>query len=246
MSKRPQRKKKSAGARLRPFALITVLLMILCGAGAFYGATWSGFYPKIASISGNHVVPSGQIAQSARIAADSNLWLQNMGAAAARVRAIPFIDQVWIHRTLPARVRIVVTERVPYAVAQGGGRLVLVDHDLRVLRDAGPGGTLPVFFIRAAIPQPGGFIADPDARRLRADYDRLLETHVVVRSVQFDKFGDLNAAMPGGVRLLLGDDADLQRKSTLIGPILSQVAATGKRVAAIDLRAPKTPVVVYR
>jgi len=52
------------------------------------------------------------------------------------------------------------------------------------------------------------------------------------------------AGTPRGVQLLLGDDEDLARKIALIGPILSQTA--GRRIAAIDLRAPGTPVVVYR
>ena len=52
------------------------------------------------------------------------------------------------------------------------------------------------------------------------------------------------ALTPRGVQLLLGDDEDLTRKIALIGPILSQTAK--KKITAIDLRAPATPVVVYR
>ena len=52
--------------------------------------------------------------------------------------------------------------------------------------------------------------------------------------------------MRNGIELLLGDDADIVQKSALIAPILSQTAAGPRRVAAIDLRAPKTPVVRYK
>jgi len=79
---------------------------------------------------------------------------------------------------------------------------------------------------------------------LRDDYERLTDAHVVVVTLGYDRFGDLTAGTPRGVQLLLGDDEDLTRKIALIGPILSQTA--GRRIAAIDLRAPGTPVVVYR
>lgn len=64
--------------------------------------------------------------------------------------------------------------------------------------------------------------------------------------MHYDKFGDLVAATTGGISLLLGEDADLAKKTPLIDPIISQVSATGKKLAAVDLRAPKTPVVVYK
>ena len=96
------------------------------------------------------------------------------------------------------------------------------------------------------MPADGAFVKNVAAVQLRNDFDTLVQAHVFVNSLRYDKFGDLIATMHGGVRLLLGDDADLQKKTVLIGPILSQVAATGRRIAAVDLRAPKTPVVVYR
>ncbi len=107
-------------------------------------------------------------------------------------------------------------------------------------------GSLPEFVMKAQqMPQAGQFVKDQDAARLRNDYEALNQAHIVVWLVQYDKFGDLIATMHTGVRLLLGDDSDLQTKIALVGPILSQVAASGRRIAAVDLRAPKTPVVVY-
>lgn len=248
MSRRPRRKKKSAAARLRPFWFLMVLLAIGAGFGGYYLATWPALYPKNVSVSGNRVVPPALIVSRAHIDRIHNVWLQNMRAAANRVAAIPYVRTAVIHRSLPANVRIVVTERVPYAKLQYGAHLAVVDADLRVLEIGGGSNLLPVLrgSKTAAMPSPGKFLKDPDIARLRDDYEALSAAHVVVASLQYDKFGDLVATMRNGVQLLLGDDTALSKTAPLVGPILSQVAASGRKIAQVDLRAPKTPVVVYK
>ena len=57
---------------------------------------------------------------------------------------------------------------------------------------------------------------------------------------------DDHTVMRNGLRLLLGSEKDLAQKLALVDPILSQVVGKQRRVAAIDLRAPATPVIVYR
>jgi cell division protein FtsQ len=246
-SKRVSRKKKSPASRLRPFWFLIVLVVIVVGFGGYYAATWPGFQPKHVAIAGNRVVPSQEIAQRAHIASDANVWLQDTRAAQRRIEAIPYVKEAAIHRWLPANVRIAVTERVPYAILRAGSKKAVVDRDLRVLQRLDGPAPLPHFITTSgAMPPDGAFVNDPIVQRLRDDYEALSQAHVVVRSVSYDKFGDLIATMHNGVRLLLGDDADVQKKAALIGPILSQVAAGGRRIAAVDLRAVKTPVVVYR
>lgn len=243
-----KRRKKSASARLRPFWVLFVLLAIGAGTGAYYAATWTGFYPKSVTVSGNRIVPSSEILARASIAQHANVWMQNMGAAARRIEAIPYVKNARIGRSLPASVHITVTERTPFAVLQTGASRLLVDRDLRVLRFAEPAaGSLPVIIAKlAAKPGPGVFIGDADVRQLRDDYATLARAHVAVHSLRYDRFGDLVAVTPGGIDLLLGDDGDLQKKAPLVDPIISQVGASGRKMAAVDLRAPKTPVVVYK
>jgi cell division protein FtsQ len=219
------------------------LLVLVGGVGAYYAATWPGFRARHIVVSGNRRVSTHAIAARAAIDRRTNVWLQNMAAAAARVAAIPDIGQVTIRRGFPASLTIAVTERAPFAQVRAGGEIAVVDRELRVLR-AVPSAALPQLIVRVALPAPGQFIKDERVTRLRDDYERLADAHVVVAALRYDRFGDLAADTPRGVQLLLGDDEDLTRKIALIGPILSQTA--GRRVAAIDLRAPGTPVVVYR
>lgn len=246
MSRRPKRRKKSAAARLRPFWILFILVAAAGAAGAYYAATWPGFYPKRVSVRGNHVVPTAQILSRAAIAPHQNVWLQNMRAASARIEAIPYVKTAAIHRTLPASVRIDITERAPFAVLQTSDRRVLVDGELRVLKTEPAANSLPLIVVKTGAPADGAYVRDPDAAHLAADYRVLAASHVAVRALEYDRFGDLVANTPGGIALLLGDDGDLAKKTTLIDPIISQVSATGKKLAAVDLRAPGTPVVVYK
>ncbi|MDQ6823229.1 MAG: FtsQ-type POTRA domain-containing protein [Candidatus Eremiobacteraeota bacterium] len=246
MKNRPSRKKTSTASHVRPF-WIPILFLLGAAAGAgYYGATWPGLYPKHVALSGNRVVPASEIFSKAAILPHQNIWLQNARAASARIERIPYILNASIHRTPPANVRIVVSERMPFANVQTGQQTLLVDRAMRVLEIQGR-ADLPVFRLKG-VPevQPGTFLRDAHAARLRGDYDALFAGHVIVTQMQFDRFDDLAVALRGGTKVLLGDDRDLAKKIPLVGPILAQVARAGRPIAAIDLRAPATPVVVYR
>lgn len=247
MSKNVKRRKKSPAARLKPFWVVYVLLAVAAAVGLYYGLTWPGFLPRRVVVSGNRIVPAAEITAKAAISPNVNLWLQNTGAAAARVATIPDVKTAWIHRSLPNTVRIAVTERVPYAYVRAGEDEVLVDRDLRVLEPIASDRPLPVFGakLRTAA-EPGTFLKDEDLLRLRDDYSKLLDAHVAPLSLHFDKYGDLVATIRGGVSLLLGDDGDLSQKTPLVDPILSQAASARRKIAAVDLRTPRTPVVVYK
>lgn len=237
------RRKPSAASRIRPFWILLVLLVIAGGIGGYYLAAWPAFRARHIVVIGNHRVSTHTIVARAAIDRRLNVWLQNIAAAAARVSTIPDIGLVTIRRGFPASVTILVTERAPFAQIHAGAETAVIDRDLRVLQAPAP-AALAKLFVRVALPPAGRFIKDERVTRLRDDYERLTDAHVVVAVLRYDRFGDLIAGTPRGVQLLLGDDEDLARKIALIGPILSQTA--GKRIAAIDLRAPGTPVVVYR
>lgn len=246
MKPRPSRKKKSAASRLRQFWILIVFLLGAAAVGGYYGATWPGFYPKRVTVSGNRVVTASEILAKAAISQNENVWLQNTHAAAARVEAIPYIRRARIHRTPPANVGIVVSEREPFANVDTAGKTLLVDRALRVLETRGR-TDLPVFVLaRGVATVPGSFIRDARMRRFRADYDAMFAGHVIATRLQFDRFDDLVATLDGGKQILFGDDRDLAKKIPLVDPILAQLSRSARPVAAIDLRAPRTPIVVYR
>lgn len=246
-SEKTRRSKASAAARLRPFWALIILGVFVVAALSVFCITWPGFAPRAVTVGGNKVVPRAEIVGRAGVSTHLNLWLQNPHAIATRIEAIPYVERADVHRVPPATIAIWVTERSPFAILRSGDDEAVIDRTLRVLGPVPPGIALPVFELgNVRLPDPGTFVTSPRAAALRNDYDALVGAHVIPVSLRFDRFGGLVATMSDGIRVLLGDDDDLSTKLRLIDPILAQVVRKSRRVAAVDLRAPGTPVIVYK
>jgi len=245
--RRIRRRRPPATARLRPFWLLLVALGGVAVALAYVVLRLPALRPRTIVVTGNAVVSREAILARAEIDAQHNMWLQNVKAIAARVETIPYIADVEVHRRPPGTMILAVTERVPFAVLTYGSDRVLVDRTLRVLGPAQAASRLPVL-AAAFSPDlaPGAFVADPAIEALRDDEEALAAANVDASRLWHDKYGDLVVELRGGVRVLLGDERDAQKKIPLVNPILQQVGRTGRGIATIDLRAPTTPVVVYR
>jgi cell division septal protein FtsQ len=235
---------------LRPFWILIVLAICVLIAAAGFGIGWPGFHPQSIDVRGNRIVSRDEILRRAGIDASANIWLQNPRAIAARVETIPYVDTATVHRRPIADVTIVVTERAPYAIVRSGQGEMLVDRSLRVLAPAGvdADASLPVLAAPggALAAAPGTSLQDPVLIELRTDLDALAAAHIEPVALRIDRYGGLVATLRGGVDVLLGDDDDLEKKLPLVDPILAQIVRKQRRVSAIDLRAPSTPVLVYR
>jgi cell division septal protein FtsQ len=216
-------------------------------AGLSVAATWPGFDAKTILVNGNERVSRAEIVARAHVTPHLTIWLQNTGAMVKRIAAIPYVDAVRVRRIPPSTIRIVVTERRPYAVIRSGDEEALVDRALRVLEPAAVEAAYPVLALPAgAVFEPGEFVRDRSAIGLRDAYESITARNLAVVALQYDRFGGLIVTLRGGVRLLLGNTGDLSEKLTLADAILTQVVNGRRRVAAVDLRAPSAPVLVYR
>jgi len=250
---RASRTRKSVAARARPFWIVVFLLVIALGVAAYYGAQWPGFHPRHISVRGTAVVSKGEVLRRAALDPNRNIWLQNTGGAAARVAAIPYVSTVRIRRRLPAEVTILVQERKPFAIITDGTARVLVDDQLHILDTSIPvraqASSAPpdLPLLRAPIPRAsvGQALRTPQLLQLARDCKALLHASVPVAYLNLDHLGNLNARLSSGVLVQFGDDTDIAHKARIVNPVLSQVPQNGRRVRALDLRAAKTPVVVF-
>ncbi len=248
--KRPtrRRRKKTAAARLRPFWFLVVVLFGLAAVAAYLFVTWPALRPHAVTVEGNHIVDNATILQAAGVDPKTNVWLQNTKAMSRRIETIPYVMTASVHRVPPANVAIVVTEREPFARIVTAAGVVVVDHDMRVLRAAGPAfDELPAFVTkRLRLPRLGTTLDEPEFLALRTDEDALVHAHLAISTLEHDKYGDLIVTLHNGIRVLFGDETDLAKKIPLVNPILTQVGRAGRPIIAIDLRAIKTPVVEYK
>lgn len=234
-------------ARLRVFWVFIAALLPAAVYAGYRIATWSEFQPKDIAVSGNVHVSAAEINRRAAIPANANVWLLNKRAAEQRVEALPWVRDAQIHRALPARVRIVVIERQPVACVVSGRAAYLVDADAHVIESSCPNGAmLRVAFPPLAMQRPGAVLDAALLHRMVADAATLHGAQLDAATVGLDRFGGLEAHLRDGVIVRFGDDADLGRKAGLIRPILSAYGARHNQVAAVDVRAPSTPVVELR
>ncbi|MBV8067754.1 MAG: FtsQ-type POTRA domain-containing protein [Candidatus Eremiobacteraeota bacterium] len=227
--------------------MVITLCALLILAGVVFAATFPGFDPKAVTVSGNRRVARNDILAKAAIAPHTSIWLQNTGAMARRIATIPYIAAVTVRRIPPATLRIRVAERVPFAEVRSGWEAAVVDRSLRVLEPASAETSLPVIVLDEPVElAPGEFIHARTAAELIAASDALTAAQITPAQLELDRFEGLVVTLPTGLRLMLGSESDLPRKLALVHAILSQTVTRGRRVAAIDLRAPSAPVLVYR
>ncbi|HEY6484914.1 MAG TPA: FtsQ-type POTRA domain-containing protein [Candidatus Cybelea sp.] len=244
---RARRTKRSPASRVRPFWVLLALAGIAVAGALGFFATWPGFDLAHVTVSGNRKVTTSEILLAARISVNRSIWLENTGAIAARIGRIPYVESASIHRLPPASLAIVVRERVPIAILQVDDDTAVVDRSLRVLEEPASAQTLPVFSLSTTLTlTPGEFVTSKDALELRDAYETLSGKGTKVTALSLDRYGDLTAELPGGVRLLLGAPENLEKKIALAGAIISQTGRGQRKISALDLRAPNTPVIVYR
>lgn len=222
--------------RLRPYWVLIALVLALLVVGGYLFSLSHTFYPHTIDVSGNRIVPKSAILDAAQIRLDRNIWLQNTAAMSKRIEAIPFIDTAAVHRHFPGTVSIDITERTPFAVLDAGGTREVVDSGLRVLRPAGPDDVLLPVLV-AANGQDAETLANAEEAAERGQLQPAL--------LDYDKYGDVEMTLRGGIRVLFGDSATVAQKMPLVQPILTKVEHGDRKVVAIDLRAMTTPVVVY-
>jgi hypothetical protein len=246
----PRRRKPSLAARIKPFWIFAILLVGVIAWGGAWLAQSPWFrvarvgidVPLASPVSREHV------RAAAAIPPDANVWLLNPLAMRKRIEAIPYVERAAVHRgQFPQPfVELAVTVRRPSACLSAGGRDVTIDATSRVLQTGCSAPSLARMDAgRAKVPAPGGTIADPDVTRLLGDAKTLADANLAVRRLGRDRWGGLEAVDVTGVTLKFGDDGDLMKKAGLVEPVRAGIG-TKRRVRAIDLRAPATPIVEYR
>jgi cell division protein FtsQ len=175
----------------------------------------------------------------------SNVWLLDAGAVERRIETIPYVASARLERGFPGGARITIVERTPEACVRSDVSTATIDAQQRVLQ-TGCAASI-VYRIRTLAEfVPGTYLHDAGVTRLQNDARALAAGGRRLTDFGLDDYGELEAALPGGILVRFGDDADLGAKERLIGPILAALGTRVATVTAIDLRSPGTPVVEHR
>ncbi len=247
MNARPRRRRRAPlAARVRRLWIVLALVVvaIACASYALVTAPW--FRVERIDVAGAVVVPKSTILARAAIDRDANVWLLPTTRITERIRAIPLIARASLSRSLPNGVRLEVGERTASACVDTVQGSATIDDERRVLY-GGCKEDLPR--LRLARPRPltlGTFLHDEGLAAMQRDIVRIERAGLHVASLRDDRYGGLDATLRDGLIVQFGSTDDLDAKAALVPPVLAAVSKQRARIAAIDIRAPGTPVLRYR
>lgn len=192
---------------------------------------------------GTERLTADEVREAAGLELGTSTLRLGLSAAEQQVTDLPLVASADAQRVDPLTVQIEVEERQPSLVAIGEGTSVLVDREGIVLVEEQLDG-LPVIELSTAPPAAGSGVGDDDALANAHAVWRGLSGPLraeVVRYLAPDVDG-LTLVLDQGIEVRFGSAERIDEKVRALGAILVDVGDTP--IDAIDVRAPRAPVVV--
>lgn len=162
---------------------------------------------------------------------------------AARVEGLPLVATAEATRVDPLTVAIRVEERRPVLGATGDDRQVLVDREGIVLVEEDLPG-LPRIALTGPPPEPGRTVQDDPALANAFAVWRGLSGPLRAEVIRYEAASDrdLVLVLERGIDVRFGRAERVDEKVRALGRVLEDVGT--EPIAAIDVRAPRAPVVI--
>jgi cell division protein FtsQ len=150
----PRRTATAGVFRRAAVTLFVLLLPGVLGYGIWEGFQWLThaelFQVAGVDVKGVRTMSDDEVRQLAGMFTGQNIFRVNLDAATRRALADPWVRNVRIERSLPNRISMVITERVPRALLQAANGHFLMDREQVVIEPAGrgAGAGLPVIVVR--------------------------------------------------------------------------------------------------
>ena len=199
-------------------------------------------------VAGTERTSAEQVLERAGLAAGDQLVDVDLRAVGRRVAALPWVEEVTVHRHLGGVVELRVTERRPAAIVGEGPEAVVVDAEGRALARAADVpdvvvGLVQVRGLRGTGPLAPGAFLPADRQDALALASRLAAA--VPGAIGEVVLGDeLRATLVQGGQVRFGDTARLPAKLRSLATVLEQVDLTC--LGELDLRSPASPVLTRR
>jgi cell division protein FtsQ len=218
-------------------------------ASGLYGAVKGGHIPEIAtaikdtadsaanaagmriatvSLSGQRQVSREEIFAAAGVTDHSSLLFLDVGAARARLEAIPWVAEATVRKFYPDRLQITITEREPFALWQINGKVQVIAADGTVLSNR-------IEPRLASLP----FVVGPGAALAARDFLAVLDAYPAIRDQV--RASILVAERRWNLRLKSGldvrlPDANVEAALDTLARLDREKALLTRDITAVDLR----------
>ena len=165
-NKRKRRDRGRFGSLYKLLSLIIILVVVAAGSAVF-------FRVEEITVEGEGRYTADEIIAASGVEQGDDLFLIDRAGTAQKIyTALPYVESVSIHRSLPDGLVIRVTERLPAALVQGGEGWWIIDKMGMVLEQAPSGareGLATVRGIAALLPAVGSHLSVEEDEALRLE-----------------------------------------------------------------------------
>jgi cell division protein FtsQ len=231
---------RSLGGRRR-IGLIAVGSVALV-IGGVTASRSSAFDVRGIEVSGNDHLHRPQVVRIAGITDTTNaLWLDE-GEAERRLEAEPWIADAEVRVSIPLNVEIVVRERTPVALAEGGVTSLMAADGTALGSGTVPRG-LPVIELGGAGSVEGVRPSPVGAARALGAMTPILRAQVARVRVLLD--GTLELRLRDGPRVSFGRPDDARRKALTIRSMLAWARTQGTPLRTLSVVAALAPAATF-
>jgi len=195
-------------------------------------------------VEGNQELTTEEIIVKSGISTGINIFKVNLSQAAARIKELPMVKEIYIYRDFPGRIVFKVTERKPVAILPAKDGFITLDTDGVYCRSArlGERGLPVITGITAAVPPAGQLIQNQNlAVVLDVIKNFPVELVANLSEVNLDKNGQVILYTLAGIKCQLGYPENVAKKGTVLIQVLNELK--GKQIEYIDLSRLSAPVV---
>ncbi len=184
----------------------------------------------------------GYLVSLSGIQEGSHLLKVNTEEAEARILTDMRIRDVRVNRRFPNTVLIQVWEREPIAFVEQNGLFFLLDREGLVYAACGerPTGAVEFRLSPAPVLYVGKRLEEPENREVLEVLTKMPRLAAMAERVGREERGVYLDC--GGVRVIVGDSGDFQRKESIALGSLKAATAKGIRLDYVDVRLPDHPV----
>lgn len=227
--------------RLRRTVVLLVVLAVVAALVLVERSALVGLEEVL--VTGTDRTSPDEIRDAAGLVLGTSTLRLRLREAEARVEALPLVRTATARRVDPLTVQVDVVERVPVAVARGGGQERLVDRDGVVLVEGTLDG-LPRIQLPVVPPAVGQTAAALPALDNAMAAWRGLSGPLRAEVAVYEASGadELDLLLVDGTRVRFGRAARVDEKVRALGAVLGDL--DGVTVEVIDVRAPSAPVIV--
>ncbi|MBO3443270.1 FtsQ-type POTRA domain-containing protein [Clostridium sp. CCUG 7971] len=235
-----KKKKKKRVNASNLMILLSFLLMITIGMYSILNS--SLFNTNKVEIEGNKKIKKNEILKDLDIRKDKNIFMYDMGKMEKIVLRNPYVETVQVKRKLPDKLQILIKEKEIYAIIKDKDDYCYIDKEgnyIEKIKEISDKESSPIVDIDYTIDENNNieFKNEDTKKGLLYLLECMKENNLYKKivKVNYSKDDIINMYTKDDIKIILGNDKDLDYNISRMSYIISDLQDDIKRKGTIDL-----------